>query len=132
MIKAWRTAFNDDSNMPFGIISQETQGEPQTLENFLPDMVDEGNYVREVHYQTFLNLRKAGDKTIGYASSFDQHRAWYHPQLKIQASFKKTKTPAVVDDVENRDLIRALQVEDLKRQIEAARALLKANNIKVE
>ena len=70
--------------MPSGIIRQETQGEPQTLENFLPDMVDEGNYVREVHYQTFLNLRKAGDKTIGYSSSFDQHRAWYHPQLKIQ------------------------------------------------
>ena len=47
-------------------------------------------------------------------------------------SFKKTKTPAVLDDVENRDLIRALQVEDRKRQIEAAKALLKANNIKVE
>ncbi|MFN0074954.1 MAG: hypothetical protein ACKVY0_00615 [Prosthecobacter sp.] len=83
MIKAWRTAFNDP-NMPFGIITQETQGEPQTLDNFLPNMVDEGNYVREAHYQTFLNLRKAGDQTIGYASSFDQHRAWYHPQLKIQ------------------------------------------------
>ena len=83
MIKAWRAAFND-LTMPFGIITQETQGEPQTLENFLPDMVDEGNYVREVHYQTFLNLRKAGDKTIGYASSFDQHRAWYHPQIKIE------------------------------------------------
>ncbi|MEQ1828094.1 MAG: sialate O-acetylesterase [Pirellula sp.] len=83
MIKTWRAAFNEPT-MPFGIITQETQGQPQTLENFLPDMVDEGNYVREVHYQTFLNLRKAGDKTIGYASSFDQHRAWYHPQLKIQ------------------------------------------------
>jgi sialate O-acetylesterase len=82
MIKAWRAAFND-SSMPFGIISQETQGEPQTLDNFLPKMVDEGIYVREVHHQTFLNLRKAGDKTIGYASSFDQHRSWYHPQIKI-------------------------------------------------
>jgi sialate O-acetylesterase len=82
MIKSWRAAFNDP-NLPFGIITQETQGEPQTLENFLPDMVDEGIYVREAHYQTFLNLRKAGDKTIGYASSFDQHSAWYHPQIKI-------------------------------------------------
>ena len=82
MIKAWRAAFNDPT-MPFGIITQETQGEPQTLDNFLPHMVDEGNYVREVHYQTFLNLRKAGDKNIGYASCFDQHRAWYHPQIKI-------------------------------------------------
>jgi len=69
--------------MPFGIITQETESEPQTLDNFLPKMVDEGTYIREVHYQTFLNLRKAGDKNIGYASSFDQHRAWYHPQIKI-------------------------------------------------
>ena len=82
MIKAWRAAFNDPA-MPFGIITQETQDQPQTLENFLPPMIDEGNYIREVHYQTFLNFRKAGDKSIGYASSFDQHRAWYHPQIKI-------------------------------------------------
>lgn len=82
MIKAWRALFNDPT-MPFGIISQETEGEPQSLDNFLPKMVDEGIYIREAHYQTFLKLRKAGDKTIGYASSFDQHRAWYHPQIKI-------------------------------------------------
>lgn len=84
MIKAWRSAFNDPA-MPFGIITQETQGEPQTLDNFLPHMVDEGNYVREAHYQTFLNLWNAGDKNIGYASCFDLHRAWYHPQIKIPA-----------------------------------------------
>ncbi len=82
MIKAWRTAFNDPT-MPFGIITQETQDQPQTLDNFLPPMVDEGNYIREVHYQTFLNARKGGDKNIGYASCFDQHRAWYHPQIKV-------------------------------------------------
>ena len=82
MIKSWRTAFNDPA-MPFGIITQETQGQPQTPENFLPPMADEGNYIREVHYRTFLNLRNAGDKNIGYASCFDQHRAWYHPQIKI-------------------------------------------------
>ena len=82
MIKAWRAVFNDPT-MPFGIISQETEGEPQSLENFLPKMVDEGTYIREAHYQTFLNLRKAGDKTIGFADSFDQHRAFYHPQIKI-------------------------------------------------
>ncbi len=82
MIKAWRVAFNDPA-MPFGIITQETQDQPQSLENFLPPMVDEGNYIREVHYQTFLNARKAGDQNIGYASSFDQHRAWYHPQIKV-------------------------------------------------
>lgn len=82
MIKAWRAVFNDPT-MPFGIISQETEGEPQSFDDFLPKMADEGTYIREVHYQTFLKLRNAGDKTIGYASSFDQHRAWYHPQIKI-------------------------------------------------
>ena len=82
MIQAWRTAFHDPA-MPFGIITQETQDQPQTLENFLPPMVDEGVYIREVHYQTFLNLRKAGDQNIGYASCFDLHRAWYHPQIKV-------------------------------------------------
>ena len=82
MIKAWRTVFNDPA-MPFGIISQETEGDPQSLENFLPKMADEGTYIREAHYQTFLHMRQAGDKTIGYASSFDQHRAWFHPQIKI-------------------------------------------------
>jgi sialate O-acetylesterase len=90
MIKAWRTLFNDPT-LPFGIITQETQDQPQTLENFLPPMVDEGNYIREVHYQTFLNLRRAGDKHIGYASSFDQHRAWYHPQLKIAVGERISK-----------------------------------------
>ncbi len=82
MIKTWRSAFNDPA-MPFGIITQETEGEPQSLEQFLPAMVNLGIYIREVHYQTFLNLRKAGDKTIGYASCFDQHRSWYHPQIKV-------------------------------------------------
>lgn len=82
MIKAWRSAFNDPA-MPFGIITQETEGEPQSLEQFLPAMVNLGIYIREVHYQTFLNLRQAGDKTIGYASCFDQHRSWYHPQIKV-------------------------------------------------
>lgn len=81
MIRAWRSAFQDPA-MPFGIITQETQDQPQTLENFLPPMVDEGVYIREVHYRTFLDFRKAGDKQVGYASSFDQHRAWYHPQIK--------------------------------------------------
>ena len=82
MIKAWRTAFSDPE-MPFGIISQETDGEPQDLDHFLEKMPDEGTYIREAHYKTFLDLRKAGDKNIGFASSFDQRRAWYHPQIKI-------------------------------------------------
>ncbi len=82
MIGAWRAAFNDPQ-MPFGIISLCTEGEPQDLDNYLEKMNNEGIYIREVQYQTFLDLQKAGDKNIGYASSFDQRRSWYHPQIKI-------------------------------------------------
>ncbi len=82
MIGAWRASF-DDPEMPFGIISQETEGEPQDLDNYLEKMNDEGIYIREVHYKTFLDFQKAGDKNVGFASSFDQRRAWYHPQIKI-------------------------------------------------
>jgi len=82
MIQAWRAAFNDP-DMPFGIISLCTDGEPQDLENYLEKMVDEGIYIREAHHKTFIELRNAGDKNIGYASSFDQRRNWFHPQIKI-------------------------------------------------
>ena len=82
MIGSWRAAFNDPQ-MPFGIISQETEGDPQDLDNYLEKLPNEGVYIREVHYKTFLAFQKAGDKNVGYASSFDQRRAWYHPQIKI-------------------------------------------------
>lgn len=82
MIGAWRAAFTDPK-MPFGIISQETEGVPQDLNNYLESFTDEGVYIREVHYKTFLDFQKGGDKNVGYASSFDQRRAWFHPQIKI-------------------------------------------------
>lgn len=46
-------------------------------------MADEGTYIRSIQYKTFVDLKAAGDKTIGFASSFDQRRSWYHPQIKI-------------------------------------------------
>lgn len=82
MINSWRKAFGDPA-MPFGIISLCTEGAPQTLDNYLEMMINEGIYIREVQYQTFLDLKKAGDKNIGYASSYDMRRSWYHPNLKI-------------------------------------------------
>jgi sialate O-acetylesterase len=82
MIAAWRSAFVDPQ-MPFGIISLCTDGAPQNLDNYLEMMVNEGIYIREVQYQTFLDLSKAGDKNIGFASSFDMRRSWYHPGLKV-------------------------------------------------
>jgi sialate O-acetylesterase len=82
MIAAWRAAFNDP-DMPFGIISLCTEGPQQTHENFVEMMLNDGIYIREAQYQTFLSMRAAGDQNIGFASSFDQRRGWYHPQLKI-------------------------------------------------
>jgi sialate O-acetylesterase len=85
MIASWRAAFND-ANMPFGIISLCTDTTPQTLDNYLECMMDYGIYVREAHYKTFVDLYKAGDKNIGYASSYDHRRAWWHPEMKIPAA----------------------------------------------
>jgi sialate O-acetylesterase len=82
MITAWRAAFNDP-NMPFGIISLPTAGTTQTRDNYLEMMTDTGIYIREAQHKTFLDFFKAGDKNIGYASSFDKRHPWYHPLVKI-------------------------------------------------
>jgi sialate O-acetylesterase len=82
MITAWREAF-DDPDMPFGIISLCTDGKPQTLDDYVELMLNDGIYIREAQYRTFLDFLEAGDKNIGFASSFDKRRSWYHPQLKI-------------------------------------------------
>lgn len=82
MIAAWRESFGDP-RMPFCIISLCTDSQPQTWDNFLVPMYDAGIYIREAQYQTFLDLRRAGDQTVGFASSFDLRKAWYHPQIKI-------------------------------------------------
>jgi sialate O-acetylesterase len=82
MIEAWRKGF-EKPNLAFGIIAQETDQEPQTLDNFLSGISDNGCLIREAHYNTFAAMRKAGDKNIGFAASDDMRRAWYHPQIKI-------------------------------------------------
>lgn len=84
MIKAWRAAFND-SEMPFGILSLCTEGAVQTLDNYSEMMANTGPYIREAQYQTFLDFYKAGDTQIGFVSTYDLRRRWYHPQLKIPA-----------------------------------------------
>ena len=87
MITAWRAAFGDEK-MPFGIISLCTAGKPQTRDNYLEKMLDDGIYIREAQYKTFLDFYKAGDKNIGFVSSFDQRRSWYHPQKKVPVGEK--------------------------------------------
>lgn len=90
MIKSWRKAFSDPQ-MPFGIISLCTAGYPQDHMNFVGNMLDMGPEIREAQYKTFLDFRKAGDKNIGFASSFDQRRSWYHPQIKVPVGERMAK-----------------------------------------
>jgi sialate O-acetylesterase len=90
MITAWRNTFGDPQ-MPFCIISLCTAGEPQTLENYLEPMYDVGPYIREAQYKTFRDFHDAGDKNIGYASSFDQRKSFYHPQIKIPVGERAAK-----------------------------------------
>lgn len=84
MIRAWREAFGDPQ-LPFGILSLCTEGDPQTLDDYVEKMLDTGIYIREAHYLTFLELQRAGDRNIGFASTSDLRRRWYHPQVKIPA-----------------------------------------------
>lgn len=84
MIRAWRAAFGDPQ-LPFGILSQCTEGTPQTRADYCEKMLDTGIYIREAHWLTFLDLLRGGDAHIGFASTFDLRRRWYHPQVKIPA-----------------------------------------------
>ena len=84
LIRGWREAFND-SQMPFGILSQCTAGNVQRLDDFLTHMRDIGARIREAQYQTFLEFYKAGDKNIGFASTYDLRHTSYHPRVKIPA-----------------------------------------------
>ena len=82
MITAWRTAFGNP-NMPFGIVSLCTEGPAQTDDNYVEMMFNDGIYIREAQYETFLDFHRAGDRNVGFASSYDMRRAWYHPQRKL-------------------------------------------------
>jgi sialate O-acetylesterase len=96
MISAWRENFGDPQ-MPFCILSLCTADTPQTPDNVLEPMYDVGPYIREAQYQTFLDLRKAGDKHVGFASTFDLRKSWYHPQIKIPAGERAAKWALVTD-----------------------------------
>jgi len=90
MISAWRETFGDPQ-MPFCIMSLCTAGEPQTRDNYLKPMYDVGPYIREAQYKTFRDFRDAGDKSIGFVSSFDQRKSFYHPQIKIPVGERAAK-----------------------------------------
>lgn len=84
MIKAWRTTFNAP-DLPFGILSLCTAGDTQTHENYCEMMFDAGIHIRAAQYETFLEMYRAGDDQVGFASTYDLRRRWYHPQLKLPA-----------------------------------------------
>ena len=84
LIRAFRDAFGDPQ-LPFGILSQCTEGTPQTRADYCEKMLDTGIYIREAHWLTFLESSRAGDTNIGFVSTFDLRRRWYHPQVKIPA-----------------------------------------------
>lgn len=84
MVREWRAALGDP-NLPYCILSLCTGGTKQDHTNYLQEMIDIGAYLRHAQYMTFLDLRKAGDQNIGFVSTYDLSRRWYHPQLKYPA-----------------------------------------------
>ena len=86
MIRSWRAAFGDPE-MPFGILSLCTDGYPQTRDDYLEKMLNAGIHIRAVQYQAFLDLYEAGDRDVGFVSTYDLRRRWYHPdytELRLQ------------------------------------------------
>ena len=90
MITAWRSAFND-LQLPFCIMSLCTAGKPQTWDNFLVPMYDVGPLIREAQHKTYRDFRESGDESIGFVSTFDFRKSWYHPQIKIPAGERAAK-----------------------------------------
>lgn len=84
LIEAWRAAF-DDPKLPFGILSLCTDGYPQTRDDYCEKMLNTGIEIRAAQYQAFLDLRAGGDDQVGFASTYDLRRRWYHPQVKLPA-----------------------------------------------
>lgn len=84
MIASWRETFGDPE-LPFGILSLCTDGYPQTREDYVEKMLNPGIEIRAAQYRTFLELWQGGDRNIGFASTYDLRRRWYHPQVKIPA-----------------------------------------------
>jgi sialate O-acetylesterase len=83
-IRSWREAFQDEA-LPFCILSLCTAGSQQTQDDYLVHLNDIGAWIREAQYQTFLEFHNAGDKSIGFVSTYDLRHSNYHPRVKIPA-----------------------------------------------
>ncbi|BCX47364.1 9-O-acetylesterase [Haloferula helveola] len=117
MIKAWRAAFGDPE-MPFGILSLCTAGDKQDLTNFSELMLDAGPFIREAQHQTYAEMVEAGDENIGFTSTYDLRRRWYHPQLKFPAGERIARWALATEYGFDRELrwkppvIEEMKVED--------------------
>lgn len=83
-IRSWREAFKDEE-LPFCILSLCTAGKQQTEDDYLVHLNDIGAWIREAQYQTFLEFHNAGDKNIGFVSTYDLRHSNFHPRVKIPA-----------------------------------------------
>ena len=90
MVTSWRKAFGDEQ-LPFCILSLCTAGNPQTEDNFLVPMYDVGPLIREAQHKTYRDFRDGGDEAVGFASTFDFRKSWYHPQIKVPAGERAAK-----------------------------------------
>jgi sialate O-acetylesterase len=104
--------------MAFGIISLCTEGTRQTRDDYVEHMLNAGPFIREAQYKTFLDFYNAGDQNIGYASTYDLRRRWYHPQLKIPAGERIARWALATQYGFNRDIrwkppmVQEMRVED--------------------
>ena len=69
-------------------------------------------------------------KTSGIPLACQRNDSWSLADMYEIYTGKKPKLAGVIDRAEQGELINALKAEDLKRRIEEAKALLKANGIK--
>jgi sialate O-acetylesterase len=115
MITAWRSAFADPQ-LPFCIISLCTAGEPQTWENFAKPMYDVGPLIREAQHKTYRELQAKEDQQIGFVSSFDYRKSWYHPQIKTPVGERAAKWALVTqyEAITGRDAILHWQPPTIK------------------
>jgi hypothetical protein len=94
-------------------------------------LVPEPLYFRYAWARNPLENLKSTDNT-GLPFDTQRNDTWSLADMYENYTGKKPKTPGVLDASESRALSAALQADDRKRRVEDAKALLKANNIKVE
>lgn len=113
---------------PVNAAEKLEQGKDRTTVVLTSSLVPEPLYFRYAWARNPLENLKSADN-VGLPFDTQRNDTWSLADMYGIYTGKKTKAPGVLDRPENNELIKALKAEDLKRQIEDAKALLKANNI---